>query len=376
MATYLPLIIAAAVAWRLFLWSRAPRDAPTRSVAFTLLCLGLSHAVARPGGATGLDIMAGHDVARLVQNLLLILACYFLMCFYLYSADGRAARRRVRVEGCVVALVGVAIAVATWTVPRGALAGPSRLMDMTIPGVAVFYLCAGLYMTYAIGVAGWWSARYARMSSRPHATGLWITAVGLCSLAVACGVRAAFTAVRWSGGSVPHGLTTSAAALLTVSSLLFVVGVTYSGLRARITATRLWLRRRRHHRQLTSLWELLIEVYPQNELKPASRTLWDRWRARGVHRRYTRRIVECRDGLVDISPYLFREGEGADLRRLEAAELARRLRRAYDAIKQGAPAPTTPPRALKQGNDQDSAVNRDADVAQLIAVSDALRLTA
>nr|WP_244190587.1 MAB_1171c family putative transporter [Streptomyces caeruleatus] len=314
--------------------------------------------------------MAGHDIARLVQNLFLLLACYFLMCFYLYSADEPVARRRARVEGAVVALVSAVITVAALTVPLGALSGPSRTMDMTIPQVAVFYLCAGLYMTYAIGMAARWSTPYARKSGRPHATGLWITAVGLGGMSVACAVRAVFTVVRWSGGAVPHQLTISAAVLLTVSNLAFVAGVTYSALRARITATRLWLRRRRHHRQLTSLWELLIEVYPQNELKPASRTLWDRWRARGVHRRYTRRIVECQDGLVRISPYLFHEGEEADLRRLEAAELAIRLRRAYGAIKQGAPAPTTAPQALKQANDQ------NADVDQLIAVSDALRLTA
>jgi hypothetical protein len=371
MAKYVPLIIAAAVVWRLFLWSRAPRDAPTRSVALTLLSLGLSHAVARPGGAHGLDIMAGHNITRLVQNLFLLLACYFLMCFYLYSVDKPAARRRARTELVVVALVAVVITVAAVTVPLGALSGPSRTMDMTIPQVAVFYLCAGLYMTYAIGMAGRWSAGYARKSERPHATGLWITAIGLGLLAVACGVRAAFTIVRWSGGSVPRPLTTSAAALLTVASLLFVAGITYSGLRARITATRLWLRRRRDHRQLAPLWELLTGIYPKHELKPASRTLWDRWRASGVHRRYHRRIVECRDGLVDISPYLAARDEETDLLSLEPAELARRLQHACATIRQGAPLPTRAlPLAKSQGTD------RKADVDQLIAVSQALRLSA
>lgn len=371
MAKFLPLIIAAAVVWRLFLWSRAPRDAPTRSVALTLLSLGLSHVMARPGGAHGLDIMAGHNVTRLVQNLLLLLACYFLMCFYLYSADAPAARRRARVEGVVVALVSAVITVAALTVPLGALSGPSRTMDMTIPQVAVFYFCAGLYMTYAIGMAGRWSAHYARKSGRPHATGLWITAVGLGSLAVACGVRAVFTVVRWSGGSVPHSLHVSAAALLTVSSLLFVIGITYSGLRARITATRLWLRRRRDHRRLGPLWELLTGINPKHQLKPASRTPWDRWRAHGVHRRYHRRIVECRDGLLDISPHLTAGDEETDLLRLEPAELARRLRSASVTIRQGAPLPTRAvPLARPKGNDLGS------DVDQLIAVSEALRLTA
>ena len=145
--------------------------------------------------------MGGIDISPVI----LLLACYFLMCFYLYSVDKPAARRRARTELVVVALVAVVITVAAVTVPLGALSGPSRTMDMTIPQVAVFYLCAGLYMTYAIGMAGRWSAGYARKSERPHATGLWITAIGLGLLAVACGVRAAFTIVRWSGGILAAG---------------------------------------------------------------------------------------------------------------------------------------------------------------------------
>ncbi|WP_256255538.1 MAB_1171c family putative transporter [Streptomyces sp. MUSC 14] len=364
------LIFVAATVWRLYLWSRAPHDAPTRSVALTLLSLGLSNAVAMPGGESGLETIAGHDMLRLVQNLLLLLACYFLMCFYLYSTDGQA-RRRARVEGIVVALATVAIALATVTAPRGALSKASSTVDMTILQVAAFYLVAGLYLMYAIGAAGWWSARYARMSRRPHATGLWMTAIGLGALAVACAVRAAFVAVRWSGGSVPQQLTTWAAALVAVSSVVFVLGITYSGVRARITATRLWLRRRRDHRRLAPLWQLLISVYPENELRPASRTPWDRWRARGVHRRYHRRIVECRDGLVHISPYLVGEEDDTDLLHLEPAQLARQLRRASAAIRQGVPAPARAvPLAVPQGNE------RESDVDQLIAVAEALRLTA
>lgn len=371
MSEILLLIIAAAVIWRLFLWSRAPHDAPTRSVALSLLSAGLSYPVAMPGGATGIDAVAGHGAAKVVQNVLLLGTVYFLMCFYLYSADGQAARRRARWEAVVVAGVAVAIILAAVSVPHEALAGSFRTADMTIPQVAFFYAGAGVYLMYALGVAGRWSARYARMSSRPHATGLWLTAIGLGAMAVACAVRAVFVAVRWNGESVPHQLTASVAVGLVVSSLLFVAGVTYSGGRARITATRLWLRRRRDHRRLTPLWQLLIAVYPENELRPASRGLWDRWRARGVHRRYHRRIVECRDGLVDISPYLVRGQDRTGPLDLEPAQLAQRLLLAADMIKNGVPAPgQAVALAVPQEDD------RNADVRQLIAVSDALRLTA
>ncbi|MFK0113831.1 MAB_1171c family putative transporter [Streptomyces sp. NPDC091217] len=371
MAKYLLLIIAVAVAWRLYLWIRAPHDAPTRSVALAFLFMGLSYPAAMPGGASGIDTLAGHGMARLAQNLLLLLAVYFLMCFYLYSADGPGARRRARWEGVVMALVAVGITLAALTVPRDELGKPYVTVDMAVPQIFLFYTVAGLYLMCAIGAAAWWSAAYARMSRRPHATGLWMAAIGLAGMAAASAIRAVFVTVRWSGGSVPYRVNTYASLLLVVSSLLFAAGVTYSVARARATAMRLWLRRRRDHRRLAPLWQLLFEVYPQNHLRPASLGLWDRWRARGVHRRYHRRIVECRDGLVDISPYVVGRGEDVNLLDLEPAQLAQRLRVAADMIKNDVPAPG-PAVALAMPKGED----RDEDVRQLIAVSDVLRLTA
>ncbi|KND43941.1 MAB_1171c family putative transporter [Streptomyces stelliscabiei] len=365
------LALAVAVVWKLYQWSRAPHDAPLRSVTLCLLSAALSYPLAMPGGASGVDTVAGHGTAKLVQNVLLLLTVYFLMCFYLYSADGQAGRLRARREALLVAAVAVAITVAALSVPHNVFAGSFSTADMTIPQIAFFYGGAGLYLMYALGAAGRWTRRYARMSRRPHATGLWMAAVGLSTMAVACAVRAVFVAIRWSGGTVPQPLMAGVAFLLVVSILLFFVGVTYPGARSRVTSARLWMRRRRDHRRLAPLWQLLAEAYPENVLRPASSGLWDRWRARGVHRRYHRRIVECRDGLVDVSPHLANAPEDTEVLDLPPAVLADRLRRAVDTIGKGAlvPRPAVPLAVPKEAN-------READVRQLIAVSDALRLSA
>ncbi|MFF1420643.1 MAB_1171c family putative transporter [Streptomyces sp. NPDC058280] len=362
--------LVAAVAWKLYQLKRSPHDAPLRSVTLCLLCAALSYPVAMPGGASGVDTVAGHGTAKLIQNVLLLLTVYFLMCFYLYSADEKAGRRRARKEAVVVAAVAVAITVAALSVPHEVFAGSFSTADMTIPQIAFFYGGAGLYLMYALGMAGRWTRRYARMSRRPHATGLWMAAVGLAAMAVACAIRGVIVTIRWTGATVPQPLMTSVAFLLVASILLFVAGVTYSGARARITSLRLWLRHRRDHRRLTPLWELLSNAYPENVLQPASPAAMDRWRARGVHRRYHRRIVECRDGLVDISPYLLNEDDD-DVLDLDSAELAARLRRASARIGQSLPAPRQAvPLAMALGGD------RESDVKQLIAVSDALRAAA
>ncbi|WP_037642150.1 MAB_1171c family putative transporter [Streptomyces exfoliatus] len=365
--------LAGAVAWKLFQLSKAPRDAPLRSVTLCLLSAALSYPLAMPGGASGVDTVAGHGTAKLVQNLLLLATVYFLMCFYLYSAEGQSGRRRARREAVLVVLVAVSISAAALTVPHEVFAGSFSTADMTVPQLAFFYGGAGLYLTYALTVTARWTYRYARMSRRPHSTGLWMAAAGLGMMAAACAIRAVFVAVRWSGGTVTHPLMAGVAMLLVVSILLFVAGVTYSGVRVRVASIRLWLRHRRDHRRLEPLWQVLTDAYPQNVLGAASPALRDRWRARKVHRRYHRRIVECRDGLVDISPYLADgddEVDGPALGR-DPAELAVRLRRAAAQIGDGVRVPRQAvPLAMDLGDD------READVRQLIAVSDALRRAA
>ncbi|MFD4322926.1 hypothetical protein ACFWSG_42245, partial [Streptomyces sp. NPDC058548] len=128
--------LVGAVAWKLYQWSRAPHDAPLRSVTLCLVSAALSYPVATPGGASGVDTVAGHGAAKLIQNLLLLATVYFLMCFYLYSADGTAARRRARREAVVVSLVAMVLAAIAMSVPHEVFAGSFSTADMTVPQLA------------------------------------------------------------------------------------------------------------------------------------------------------------------------------------------------------------------------------------------------
>ncbi|MGW7292817.1 MAB_1171c family putative transporter [Streptomyces xiamenensis] len=363
--TVLLLIPVAALAWKLYQLKRSPHDIPLWFVTLCLLFATISYPIAMPGGASGVDTVAGHGAAKLTQNVLLLLTVYCLMSFYLFSADGQRARQRARAEAVLVLAVAVIISVAALSLPHEDFAGSFSTADMTTPQVALFYGGAGLYLMYALGMAGWWTRQYARRSRRPHATGLWMTAVGLGVMAIACAIRAVVVGLRWAGVAVPVPFMNAVAFLLVASILLFITGITYSGARARLSSLRLWLRHRRDHRRLAPLWELLSRAYPDNVLGPASEAPLDRWRARGVHRRYHRRIVECRDGLVNISPYLLTENEGAaDISGLAPEELALRLHQAAARIG-GSPAHRQAvPVAMSLGP------GRQADVEQLIAVSE------
>lgn len=361
------LIPAVVLIWKLYQLARHPKDAPLRSVTLCLATAVASYPLAMPGAASGASLIADHGIAKVAQNVLLLGTAYFLMCFYLYSADEQAGGRRARREAAVVVAVAALLIADAATVPHHVFAGSYSTADMTVPQVALFYGLAGAYPTYALTVAGRWTRRCARQSNRPHSTGLWMVAVGLTSMAAACLVRGVMIIVRWSGSGVPQQVMAAVAFFLAVAILLFVIGIIYPAVCTRTTSARLWFRHRRDHRRLAPLWHLLARAYPDNVLRPCSDDPHEARRARGVHRRYYRRIVECRDGLVDISPYLVEGDDEGGLLDLTPEELADRLRQAVERVEQGAPAPRRAmPLAISQRGDQES------DVRQLITIAEAL----
>ena len=358
-------VLFVAVVWKFSQLARDPGNAPLRSVALCLLCGGLSYTVAMPSGAAGFDTFTVHGGAKLVQNLLLLACCYFIMCFYLYSAaDEVAGRRRARREGLGLLVVAAALTVDALSTSHTALAGSYSTADMAVPQTALFFLLAGGYMAYALGSAFWWTRRYARMTKRPLSTGLWLAATGLAAMAGACAIRAVFVVIRNQGGEVPKPLTAGVALLLVMAIPFFVVGLSYPMFRARIASVGIRRRHRKMHRQLEPLWQLVTGAFPELVLHPASSSLRDRWRARNVHRRYHRRFVECRDGLVRLSPYVDMSGTAHP----GPAATAELLRTAAKLASSSGEAPV-PAVSLNLSQQKD----RAADVKQLLCLANSLR---
>jgi hypothetical protein len=361
----LAAILPCATIWKLYQLTKAPHDKPLRAVT---ACLA-SAAIAYPFGvadiATPVDTVIGTGVSKLVQNALLFCAGYFLMCFYLYSAaDGEFGRRRARREIIPLVTSIVAIAIATFVTPIAQRGAAYDTGDMHVPGIALFYFFGGLYMAYALAMAFRWTVRYARLSHRPLVTGLRIAAIGMAAMVVGSGVRTIFVVIR-----VVTPLTTSpvivGADLLVAAGIpTFVIGVIHPALATRIAALRVWWQHRRLCGQLGPLWTMLHEAYPEDALSRVPAGRWrDLLRLRGVHRRYYRRVIECRDGLVRVSPYLANLGEPGSPGRLADA-----LREALRARAAGEPvAGPAMPVAVPEGD------GLDADVRQLVALSKALR---
>ncbi|MQT05057.1 hypothetical protein FF041_34455 [Streptomyces jumonjinensis] len=355
--------LGAAVAWKAYQLSRAPGDRPLRAITACLVSAAASYPFAMPGGASGFDGIAGHGMAKLMQNLLLLATVYFLMLFYLDSAANEAvSRRRAKREAVVVLVVAATMTVAAKTVDHTALAGSFSTLDMTIPQVAVFYFAGGFYLAYALAVAGVWTRRYARVSKRPHSTGLWMAAIGMFAMAASSLVRMGFVVIRSQGGHVPLDLMNVVARVLMVSIFLFFIGVTYPGVRTRASACRLWFVQRRAYGRLEPLWTLIAEAFPHLVLDGGTPSWGERRGLRGVRRRYYRRVVECRDGLVHLAPYM--AADGADGTSDPAVKRAAAVLRQAVADQGGEPGAL-----LEIVRDRD----RTADRGQLCLLSDAVR---
>ncbi|MFD9511226.1 MAB_1171c family putative transporter [Streptomyces mirabilis] len=301
------LAFAGALSWKIFQLVKAPRDMALRAVTLCLISAACSFVLARPPFARLIDVVGGPGAPRLVQNLLVLSMAYWLMCFYLYSAaaDTAAGNSRARREALLLALAAIGLTIATVAAAgydKGANFRDSNLSD---PALALFYLIANLYLVYALTMAFRWTCAYARASQRPLATGLWLAAVSIGAMAASCVIRTVLTALLWQGSTVPPAVTRASSFIIAIAVPLFLIGVSYPGVVTRIATVRLRRQHRRMYRQLGPLWELLNQAFPEHTLDRMPTKQWrDHLMPIGIHRRYYRRVIECRDGLVRISPLL------------------------------------------------------------------------
>lgn len=298
------VLFATALAWRIYQTYRAPRLLPNWAITVTIVCVAGSFLAQQKVISGWLDGLTGKGTGRLVNNIMLAIGVCALLIVFLGSALGPRRPRRVLFElvplSGAIALMLVAMALTPPEV-RGLALSPKLVH---VPGVALFYLGAGIYLIYGLAACAWWIFRYIRTADRHLKTGLKLSAAGLVCLSVGSVFRALYIVIAWAfGPSIPL-LLTVAVPLVLLGIVLFLAGITYPGARARFAALRRRRQHRRHHDELTPLWTALAGIYPNIVLRTTPQSRWERWRPRTVHRRYYRRVIEIRDGLVQLSPYL------------------------------------------------------------------------
>ncbi|WP_439382152.1 MAB_1171c family putative transporter [Amycolatopsis lexingtonensis] len=358
------------LAWFLYRLARSPRDPALWAVVVSIACqlLGASTFVAF--ARTVFEDLPSSSTVKLLTNVALNTSRYALLLFFLISAGG--SWRRVRVETAILVGVCAAMAAAVFVLPPGARDTAYPLSgnlpnDMSHPGVAPFYIIGGSYMFYAAVQTARWALRYAAESSRRARFGLRLVAAALVATTVTTGVRTVVTVIRWAGnpgyGAPLMQVTTR---LVPICTFVFLLGVFSVGLAARFAALKTWLRRRRAYAELWPLWRELHAVFPADALDHAPTQAWlDTLLPHRIGHRYWRRVIEIRDGLLQLSPQLV--DAGFDSSRPAEQQLDT-FRRALQ-LQAGGHTPTSRAGVLVAAPED---VDINSDVRQLIHLSRAL----
>ncbi len=252
------------------------------------------------------ELPAG-STTKLLVNLGLNVSRFALMLFFLFSTGG--SRTRARTEGFVLIAICAGMTAAVLVLPPALRATAYPLSgglphDMSLPGLAPFYLLGGGYAAYVSALTARWALRYASESNPRGRLGLRVAAIGLAGTALVAVVRSIVTIIRWTGhpgaGDWPVELVNQ---LVSPAKYLFILGVCYVGLAARYTTLRLWIRRRQVLRALEPLWQQLHAIFPDDELDPPRSSF-----PLQLGHRYWRRVIEVRDGLVQLGPHLIDAG--------------------------------------------------------------------
>ncbi|MBA0127261.1 hypothetical protein H0B56_17055 [Haloechinothrix sp. YIM 98757] len=357
------------LAWLAVRLARTPRDVRLWAIAGLIATWGAAY----PFGVAATDgvALAGLDpmTSRLVQHLLLLAGAYALICFFLFSAFD-AARARLQASGHALPLATamVIIMLAAAAIPdtlrqaAAMLPGGNHPEPRGITSIGAFYTTANSYLLVAFTSALVLTLVYAQRAEPRLRRGLRLVALGLAAIVAANSTFVVANIVRWAGGIMPQPLLTAAIVVLLPGVLLFLAGIIYPAMVMRLAAMRLWWRHRRTYHQLEPLWSLLHAQFPEDHLPRLPGRRWiEALRPGGVHTRYYRRVVECRDGLVRLSPYLahLEHSHGGD-----DQPLARRIREALHAHATGqvVPAHAIPIAVPDQPG-------LDADVDQLLTLA-------
>lgn len=292
---------------------RRPHDVRLRSITAMVACwtVAFLFGISAARGATflGLAPMA----AQLINHVLMAGGAYCLLCFFLFSAfDSREADRLARRQAVVLATVLCVLVVATAAIPAAVRDAAAALTTSRqypglrgVFGIGLFYTTANGYLVYAFLRGAVSARRTAHRAQRGLRLALLIVTWGLLVLALAFGIFALGSALRWAGGVLPSPIRRTGIVLSLPGFTLLLSGLGCPAAITRWAAIRVWWHHLRTYHALGPLWRALHAEFPEDALTRTPVNPWlDRMHLTAVHRRFYRRVVECRDGLVRVSPYV------------------------------------------------------------------------
>lgn len=314
---------AAAAVWKCTQLARMPRDRGlqivTACTVLVLIALTAQLVVTIPGLAERFP-----SQTPVLIEFVLLNSFFALLLGLLHTriAPSRAGVRGYLEIGLALLASGILTVTFVITETNAGDTGYGDYTEVGVPsGVLFFHLVGNLYMSYATARGAYLAWNSAGHVQSHTARGLRVAAVGLaiCCLGTHVPRVLATSGLLLLGTPLVPGTATWTSPPLGIGVAVFFLGVGYPGARTGIAKARLWFEARSRYRQLRPLWAALHQQFPTIALLPPAGPFRDRLHVRQMRMRYYRRVIECRDGLVCLSPYMASPVDEADSPARQAA---------------------------------------------------------
>jgi hypothetical protein len=268
------------------------------TVAISATTLGFVVANKRVRDWLNEDLFPG--AGRLFIYCLLAIGVAALVVVFFYASTEEERQRRAGVEAVplVTALIGLNVAILATPIPIRT----QPMSDWTVHhvGYAVFFVIADCYVAYGLCACVLSIRRYVRHAEGYLRHSLIALSVGLALMGLAALMQTGY--VILAGLHIAHltGLLTGAGVLAGSGAALFLLGIGYPLMRSRVMTIRYDVRHRRHYRELEPLWSLTTSALPGVVLPAPRKGEFDG----SIVWLFQRRVVEIRDALLQLSPYL------------------------------------------------------------------------
>lgn len=297
------VVFAAALCWRLDQIRRKGGGLQAVAMTVAIAALTLAYVVSNDSVTEAIDSLTFTGAERvLFYGLLAVGVAAIIIVFFFPDRGTRERRAGVEAIPLVVALIGLQVtmlviphdirteSVSDWTVRNAAF--------------AIFVLIASGYLTYGFLACVRSVRRFFQLAHGYLRTSLALLLFGLVMLALSSLLQILFVAgaatslFRWSW-LLPCSRIGSI-----IGVVAFLVGISYPMVHARwqtLTAAR---RHRQTADELLPLWRLVTDAIPEVVL-PDGRSM-------SATMLLHRRVVEIRDALTQLSPYLTEDFEVVD----------------------------------------------------------------
>ncbi|MFW0797765.1 MAB_1171c family putative transporter [Gordonia sp. CPCC 205515] len=347
------VVFAGALCWRLEQIRRQGGGLQPIAMTVAIAALTLAFVVSNDDVADALNTALFVGAERVVYCALLALGVAALIVVFFFP-DHSTREHRAGVEAIPLVAAIIGLQVTMLVIPTDMRT--ETISEPTVQNIAfaLFVLIASGYLTYGFLACVHSVRRFLRVADGYLRISLGLLVLGLAALALSSLLQIAFVIGASTGLFGWDWLLTCNTVCAILGVVAFLIGISYPMLHARWQSMTAGRRHRREAEELLPLWTLITDAIPEVVL-PAGSSMSSSMLLR-------RRVIEIRDGLTQLSPYLTEDFEVVDdAARAEmlwaAADEYVAVGRARGAVRDVLPA---------------DAVDLDQDAAPLIRLSHAL----